>query len=560
MPNETGRVMGGGTGNVWWDHPRHATPWLPEDPDHTLINLAVEVIAASARLEGALPQPGRSAVAMLLRYVNSYYTNLIEGHNTLPRDIERAMRKEYCDDPTKRNHQIEARVHVEVERRMRLRLAADSTQNVASLNFLSRLHREFFHALPEELRTMRRGETGPEVQVMPGSLRTEEVEIGHHDPPTHVSLPLFMDEFAQQYDPTRLSRAQMVIAAAASHHRLLWIHPFADGNGRVARLFAQAYLIRAGVDAHASWSISRGLARRNKDYRKALADADVQRAGDLDGRGQLSNAGLHAFCRYFLEVALDQINFIGGLLKLDNLLDRLASMADDAERRKTLPPRTGLVLREALLRGPLSRGEALQLFGQAERTSRQHLAAVLKSGLLIPEGLTHRSPVSFAIPAAYGTHLFPDLYPINRADTNQDEQEEPGLITKLRSMSSTGLRDAIDSLLCDHMQKLVMTDEVGSLIAETNAVGYGVDDWGLESDGDIDLSSDEEARVAVRFHVTGESDPDADRPFAGDTIVGTATVVIAAEGHITFDDVRGSIKPWWDKTDDASDQRLEGDD
>lgn len=551
MAKGTGAITGRETGNVWWDHPRHATPWLPEDPHHTLTNLAVEVIAASARLEGALPQPGRVAVAMLLRFVNSYYSNLIEGHATLPRDIERAMRKDYREDPTARNHQIEARVHVEVERRMRLRLAAEPTQHVAQVEFLMRLHQEFFRALPRELRTMRLGPKGPDIAVVPGSLRTQEVLIGSHDPPIHTALPAFMAAFAEHYDPAKLSRVQAVIAAAASHHRLLWIHPFADGNGRVARLFTQAYLIRAGVDAHGTWSISRGLARRNAEYRNALMAADAQRAGDTDGRGQLSNAGLHTFCRFFLEVALDQITFIGELLKLDKLLDRLAAMAEDAERRKTLPPRTGLVLREALLRGPLSRGEALELFGQAERTSRQYLATVLKSGLLNPDGLSHRTPVSFAIPAAYGAQLFPALYPVDQAEKDDDDSDEPGLITKLRSMSPAGLHEAVDSLISEHIQDLMMTDEVTSAMAATNAVNYLVDDWGVTSDGDIDLSSDDEARISIHFHVPGDMDPEADRPFSGDTITGVATAIVDGSGNVTFEDVSASVESWWDEDDEV---------
>ncbi len=541
MPKITGIGTGKKTGRLWWDHPRHATPWMPEDHDRKLADLAVEVIAASARLEGALPQPGRAAVTALLRFVNSYYSNLIEGHATLPGDIERAMRKDYREDPTARSYQIEARVHVEIERRMRIRMTADRSLHIAGSDLLGQLHREFFQALPRELRTMRRGDAGPEIEVVPGSLRTDEVTIGSHDPPTHASLPRFMEEFARQYDPSRLSRVQSVIAAAAAHHRLLWIHPFADGNGRVARLFAQACLIRAGVDVHGTWSISRGLARRNHDYRAALAGADAQRAGDTDGRGQLSAAGLHGFCAFFLEVALDQITFIERLLRLDQLLERLAAMAADAERRKTLPPRAGLVLREALLRGPLSRGEALELFGQAERTSRNHLADVLASGLLVPEGLTHRSAVSFAIPTAYGAQLFPDLYPIDRAE-DREQQSDPGLIARLRAMSPAGLRDSVGNLIRERIHELTTTREIRDLIRKTHVIEYLVDDWGISSDGDIDLSADDAARVFIHFSLSGEPDPGSAQPDGTDPVEGTATAVIDGNGSVTFEDVRDELE------------------
>ena len=54
--------------------------------------------------------------------------------------------------------------------------------------------------------------------------------------------------------------AESILAAAAAHHRWLWIHPFADGNGRVARLMSNATLLEV-LDTGSIWSIARGLAR-----------------------------------------------------------------------------------------------------------------------------------------------------------------------------------------------------------------------------------------------------------------------------------------------------------
>ena len=45
---------------------------------------------------------------------------------------------------------------------------------------------------------------------------------------------------------------RIVLAAACAHHRLLWIHPFTDGNGRVARLMSNAMLLQA-LDAGGLW-------------------------------------------------------------------------------------------------------------------------------------------------------------------------------------------------------------------------------------------------------------------------------------------------------------------
>ncbi|HKG98218.1 MAG TPA: hypothetical protein VKA97_10405, partial [Pyrinomonadaceae bacterium] len=68
--------------------------------------MAREVVAASSRLEGRLAPATLTEIRALLRVVNSYYSNLIEGHSTHPVDIERAMRHDYSADPDKRDLQI----------------------------------------------------------------------------------------------------------------------------------------------------------------------------------------------------------------------------------------------------------------------------------------------------------------------------------------------------------------------------------------------------------------------------------------------------------------------
>ena len=68
-------------------------------------------------------------------------------------------------------------------------------------------------------------------------------------------------------------------AAAAAHHRLLWIHPFLDGNGRVARLMSHAMLLDT-LESGGVWSIARGLARNVAAYKGHLAACDLPAAAD----------------------------------------------------------------------------------------------------------------------------------------------------------------------------------------------------------------------------------------------------------------------------------------
>ena len=97
-----------------YQEPYHMTPFLPRD-DVPMKELALEVIKVSERLYGGLHPITLRSMMEFLRIINSYYSNLIEGHDTHPVDIERAMLKQYDHDPDKRDLQIESEIHVELE-------------------------------------------------------------------------------------------------------------------------------------------------------------------------------------------------------------------------------------------------------------------------------------------------------------------------------------------------------------------------------------------------------------------------------------------------------------
>ena len=77
-----------------------------------LTDLAIEVAARSAGFRRSLPDGVRTALADLVRAMNCYYSNLIEGHDTHPIDIERALKNDYSNDPRKRDLQLEAKAHI----------------------------------------------------------------------------------------------------------------------------------------------------------------------------------------------------------------------------------------------------------------------------------------------------------------------------------------------------------------------------------------------------------------------------------------------------------------
>lgn len=112
----------------------------------------------------------------------------------------------------------------------------------ASAAYASWLHEEFCSRLPPEFLWVTNPSSGERIQVVPGEWRKHEVRVGMHEPPEAADLPRFMTRFDQAYSSPMLSRMRRIQAVGAVHHRFLWIHPFHDGNGRVARLMSHALL------------------------------------------------------------------------------------------------------------------------------------------------------------------------------------------------------------------------------------------------------------------------------------------------------------------------------
>jgi len=164
-------------------------------------------------------------------------------------------------------------------------------------------------------------------------------------------LQALLGRFVQAYSSPMLSKTQRILSVGAGHHRLAWIHPFMDGNGRVARLLSHALLRELGTGSEL-WSVSRGLARHVDRYRELLQAADEPRRGDLDGRGTLTEAGLAEFCRFFLEVCVDQIDFLGSLLEPAELMNRVEVWTEEEVRARRLPKGSWRLLREAILVQP----------------------------------------------------------------------------------------------------------------------------------------------------------------------------------------------------------------
>lgn len=159
-----------------------------------LNDLAVELAAKAAGFRQGLPRKLVPTLATLVRGMNCYYSNLIEGHDTHPVDIERALQNDYSSNLRKRNLQLEARAHIEIQKW----IDNGGLENRATkVSGLLELHRKFCQLLPDDLLWVEDEKNKKQIRVVPGELRNRDVQVGRHVPVSPGSVPRFLERFEQ---------------------------------------------------------------------------------------------------------------------------------------------------------------------------------------------------------------------------------------------------------------------------------------------------------------------------------------------------------------------------
>src|SRR5271154_1086417 len=136
-----------------------------------LNDMALELAQKAAGFRRSLPENLLASLADLVRSMNCYYSNLIEGHDTHPIDIERALKNDYSKDAKKRDLQLEAKAHITVQQWIDTGALKGRTLTSDSIR---EIHRRFCEQLPEDLLWVK------SQKVIPGALRDHDVEVGNH--------------------------------------------------------------------------------------------------------------------------------------------------------------------------------------------------------------------------------------------------------------------------------------------------------------------------------------------------------------------------------------------
>lgn len=345
--------------------------------------------------------------------MNSYYSNKIEGQHTLPLEIEQALHDDYAQDADKARRQRLALAHIATEQQLETLWPQWDTARVWSAQTVQDIHQDLFARLPQADLAIPTADLPPGAvpeRLQPGALRTQQVSVGRHAAPAAEHLPAFLNRWAQVYGQVRRGEMQ-VVAMAAAHQRLAWIHPFRDGNGRVARLHSHLVLGHLGL-SNGLWSPLRGFARSQETYYARLAAADEPRAGDLDGRGNLSERGLEQWIAYVLGVCLDQVGFMADTLALSTMKDRMAACLAFEEQVVKQGVRSEALRALHYLfatQGELERADFKALLGLGERLATAQVSALLKRGLL--ETDSPHGKLRLGVPQHALRFYFPRLWP-----------------------------------------------------------------------------------------------------------------------------------------------------
>jgi Fic family protein len=392
------------------------TPIIPQELngniDTQLLIKAEKICTKSAKMVGNYNIKVINEIKDLLRMVNSYYSNKIESEGTHPINIEKAMRAEYSNNEKAKNLQLLSLAHIKTQDFIE-DYCQYSKNNPYSKEFIKDIHKEFYSQDGMES-FIKIQDDKDIIKMTPGELRQRDVKIGQHIPVSYKELDSMMNKYEDFYKPKQMTQALKLIYALSAHHRLSFIHPFLDGNGRTSRLVLDAALLNMNLDGYGLWNISRGLARNLDKYKLNLAYADTKRLNDLDGRGSLSTKELKKYVDFMLNIAMDQVEYMQEQLDLSTLSSRIENYVEFSNKgmyrlAEPLPKYSNILLKELLVLGEMPRGDVAKLIGKKTTVTSTFINKLIKMNYLKSD--EPRGKIRIKFNAHFAMRLFPELMP-----------------------------------------------------------------------------------------------------------------------------------------------------
>lgn len=391
------------------------TPIIPTELngniDDELLQLSETICTKSAKLVGTYSEQTIESIKEQLRKVNSYYSNLIESEGTHPINIDKAQEGDYSENSKEKKMQKLSLAHIDTQGFVES--FCKKNQNPFGVEFILDIHKNFYNNKNAEdfLEITHEQKV---YKMTPGVFRKESVAVGNYIAPSFQELNKLMNYFEIAYKYKQYStKAIKLIYALCSHHRLVWIHPFLDGNGRVSRLALDGALIAMDLEGYGLWNISRGLARKQEEYKQYLKLADTPRLGDLDGRGQLSTKEFKKYLKFMLGIALDQVEYMSQRLNLATLLNRveyyIINLQQGMYNIEPLPKHSDKLLKELFIKGEIPRGEVQHIIGTKDRVASSLMKMLTQRKYIKSD--TPRGNIKLNLNSHFASKIFPELVP-----------------------------------------------------------------------------------------------------------------------------------------------------
>uniref|UniRef100_A0A3Q3WXC2 Protein adenylyltransferase FICD n=1 Tax=Mola mola TaxID=94237 RepID=A0A3Q3WXC2_MOLML len=188
------------------------------------------IIDSKVRQLMSIPK-GNSALRRVMEetyYHHIYHTVAIEGNTLTLSEIRHIIETRYAVPGKSLQEQNEA---IGVDAAMKyINTTLLSRTGTISVSDILEIHRRVL------------GYVDP---VEGGRLRTNQVFVGHHIPPHPQDLQRHMQELVQWLNSEDALQLHPVEYAALAHYKLVYVHPFVDGNGRTSRLLMNLVLMQA---------------------------------------------------------------------------------------------------------------------------------------------------------------------------------------------------------------------------------------------------------------------------------------------------------------------------
>lgn len=319
---------------------------------------------------GTTPPYLAEQIRSIFFMLESFSSARIEGNRTT---IAEYIRDKVSPE-TARPHSIQEIVNLENALRF-----IEETANNCPIDtlYIRELHKRSVSGLP----------LNEEGDHTPGEFRRSEVRIVNsaHKPPVYGDVPMLMEQMVAELDKPRPPRYDL-LKMALSHHRFVWIHPFTNGNGRTARLFTYALLVKYGFALEAGRIANPAsifCATRDEYYRRLQAADLSTEVGDP--------SGLLDWCEYVLAGLKDEIEKIEKLMDYTFLTKKVLLPAiKNARHYDDITADEEQVLMLALKTEEIKAADANQLLGKSDRAGARMMEALRKKGMLAGETETSR--------------------------------------------------------------------------------------------------------------------------------------------------------------------------